>query len=121
MAKNIVAHEKKVKHAVFVLLENPRLKVCQAMLVALFAKKYLNDVHIQQVISQRCDLAVKALLHPINVQCGNPPLLTDLLTKGDVKESTAPSTSITADSAPPPKQKKQRLTALALQCKQVEI
>jgi hypothetical protein len=38
MAKNSAAHEKKVKYAVQVLLENPRLKVRQAMLVALFGK-----------------------------------------------------------------------------------
>jgi hypothetical protein len=46
MAKNSAAHKKKVKHAVLVLLENPRLKVCQVMLVALFAKKDLNNVNI---------------------------------------------------------------------------
>jgi len=39
MAKNSAAHEKKVKYAVQVLLENPCLKVCQVMLVALFGKK----------------------------------------------------------------------------------
>jgi hypothetical protein len=47
MAKNSAAHEKKVKHAMQVLLENPRLKVCQAMLVALFGKKDLDDLNIQ--------------------------------------------------------------------------
>ena len=118
MAKNIAAHEKKVKHAVSVLLENPRLKIHQAMLVALFEKKDLNAVNIWRVISQRRDLAVKALLPPINVRCGNPPLLMDLLTEGDVTESTVPST--TTDSTPPPKQKKQKLISLALQHKQVE-
>ena len=46
MAKNIATHEKNVKHAVLVILENPCLKVHQAMLVALFAKKDLNDVNI---------------------------------------------------------------------------
>jgi hypothetical protein len=46
MAKNIAAHEKKVIHAVSVLLENPRLKIHQAMLVALFEKKDLNAVNI---------------------------------------------------------------------------
>ena len=46
MAKNSVAHEKKVKYAVQVLLENPRLKVRQAMLVEQFEKKDLDDNNI---------------------------------------------------------------------------
>jgi len=46
MAKNSAAHKKKVKHAAQVLLENPHLKVRQAMLVAQFGNKYLDDVNI---------------------------------------------------------------------------
>ena len=42
MAKNSAVHEKKVKYAAQVLLENPCLKVRQAMLVALFGKKILT-------------------------------------------------------------------------------
>ena len=48
--------------------------------------------------------------------------MTDLLATDDVTESTAchPATNVTADVVPPPKWKKQRMTALALQKKQVE-
>ncbi len=61
MAKNSAVHEKMVKYAVQVLLENPRLKVRQAMLVALFGKKDLDDDKIRRVISRRRELFVKAL------------------------------------------------------------
>jgi hypothetical protein len=121
MAKNSAAHKKKVKHAVQVLLENPRLKVRQAMLVALFGGKDLDDMNIRRVISRRRNLLKKALLPPVIVKCGSPPSLTNLSTTDDVTESTAhPATNVTADGVPPPKRKKQRMTALALQKKNVE-
>ena len=74
------------------------------------------------MISPRRDLYVKALIPPSIVQCGSPPSLTDLLATDDVTESTAchPATNVTADVVPPPKRKKQMMTALALQKKQVE-
>ena len=121
MAKNSAAHKKKVKHAAQVLLENPRLKVRQAMLVVLFGKKNLDYVNIRRAISRRRDLLVKALLPPVIVHCGSPPSLTDLSATEDGTESTAhPATNVTADGVPPPKRKKQRMTALALQKKNVE-
>ena len=95
------------------LLENPRLKICQAMLVALFGKKDLDDDNISRLISRRCDLFAKALIPPGIVQCGSPLSLTDLSATDDVTESTAhhPATNVTADVVPPPKWKKQRMTA----------
>ncbi len=59
---------------------------------------------------------------PGTVQCGSPPSLTDLSATDDVTEPTArhPATNVTADVVLPPKRKKQRMTALALQKKQVE-
>jgi len=115
MANNSAAHEKKVKYAVQVLLKNPRLKVHQAMLVALFGKKDLDDDNIRRVISRRRNLFVKALIPPGIVQCGSPLSLTDLLATDNVTESTArhPATHITADVVPPPTRKKQMMTALA--------
>ena len=75
------------------------------------------------MISRRRDLSVKALIPPGIVQCGSPPLLTNLsATDEDVTASAArhPATNVTADVVPPSKRKKQRMTALALQKKQVE-
>ncbi len=64
---------------------------------------------------------MKALLPPLIVQCRSPPLLTNLSATDDVTESIANrTTNITADNVPPPKRKKQRMTAWALQKKQVE-
>jgi hypothetical protein len=121
MAKNSAAHKKKVKHAAQVLLENPRLKVRQAMLVAQFGNKYLDDVNIRRMIYRCRDLLKKALLPPVIVHCGSPLSLTDLSATEDGTESTAhPATNVTADGVPPPKRKKQRMTALALQKKNVE-
>jgi hypothetical protein len=65
------------------------------------------------VISRRRELFVKALIPPGIVQ----PSLTDL---SATDEDAHPATNVTADVVPPPKWTKQRMTALALQKKQVE-
>ena len=78
-------------------------------------------MNIRRATSRRRDLLVKALLPPIIVQCGSLPSLTNLLATDDVTESTAHlATNVTADGVPPPKRKKQRMTALTLQKKNVE-
>ena len=51
MSKNSAQHKKKVKYAAQVLLENPRLKVRQAMLVALFGKTDIDNDSIRREIS----------------------------------------------------------------------
>ena len=67
MIMNQSARTKKVNRAVQFLLRNRNSSVREAMLVAEFPKKHLNDLSLRKAISRSFVKALRALVPPTTV------------------------------------------------------
>ncbi len=108
-----------------VLLRNRNSSVREAMLVAEFQKKHLNDLSLRKAISRSFVKALRALVPPTTiVQREGTSLDSSALTaETDVASTTTAacsSTTVDAITVPLPKQKKQRTTAFVLEKKHVD-
>ncbi len=122
---NRSARAYKVNHAVQFLLRNWNSSVREAMLVAEFQKKHLNDLSLRKAISHSFVKVLRALVPPTTVvqHEGTSLDLSTLTVETDVASMTTAACSLTtvdAITVPLPKQKKQRTTASALEKKRVD-
>jgi hypothetical protein len=125
MSKNESALEAKFEIAVKTLLKAPNLTVPEAMLVAKFSTKDIENKSMQKIILRRfpggkramATLLPPALLPPsiVDVPTYHSPQILHLTTLSGGDGDTA-----IAGRIQPPKRKQQRMTASALQQKQVE-
>ncbi len=125
MMKNQSARANKGNHAVRFLLRNRNASVREAMLVAEFQKKQINDLSMRKAISRSFVKALRALVPPTTIvqHEGTSLDLSPLTADTVVASTTTAACSSTTDDAitvPLPKRKKQRTTASALEKKRVD-
>ena len=116
MSKKSAVLEAKFEIAVKTLLKVPMLTVPEAMLVAKFSTKDIANKSMQRNVARRIPSSKRAMaaLVPAIVDitiCGSPQISS--VTSGDGDREIA-------GCLQPPKHKQQRMTASALQQKQVE-
>ena len=125
MSKRSVALEAKFEIAVKTLLEAPNLTVPEAMLVAQFSKKDIENKSMQKVIVRRIPGGKRAMAASLR-HASLPPSIADVPQCHSPAEQMSDLTTLIGGSTEiaghiqPPKRKAQKMTATALQQKRVE-